>query len=76
MVTKRTTVLLDRPECASSSLDVEEALRGIPGVLRAYVNPMTEAAYIEYDAGRCAETDFARVLESHGLAAKWARPPP
>ena len=31
------------------ALSVQQVLQGSPGVIRAYVNPATEMAYIEYD---------------------------
>lgn len=67
MTRKTTTVMLENAECAASSAHtVERALRDVPGVLRAYVNPATEAAYVEYDADRCNETDLAIAVQSLG----------
>ena len=70
MTRKTTTVMLDDATCgAGSAHTVEKALRDVPGVLRAYVNPATEVAYVEYDADRCAEDDLAKAVESTGVHA-------
>jgi len=48
---------------------VERELAAIDGVLRAYVNPVTETAYVDYDV---AETDawlLARAIERAGYHA-------
>ena len=79
MTRKTTTVILENAECAGGSAHtVEKALREVPGVLRAYVNPATEAAYVEYDAERCSEADLEVAVESvgvHALRPAAARPP-
>ena len=63
-------MLLSDLECAGSSArTVEAALREVPGVSRAYVNPATEAAYVEYDAEQCTETDLVTAVESVGVHA-------
>ena len=70
MTRKTTTVMLENAECAGGSAHtVEKAIREVPGVLRAYVNPATEVAYIEYDADRCKEADLAGAVESVGAHA-------
>ena len=52
-----------RGESAST---VERALRQMPGVVRAYVNPATEMAYVEYDPARTDQHDVERVIGSLG----------
>ncbi|MEP7378101.1 MAG: heavy metal-associated domain-containing protein [Chloroflexota bacterium] len=37
-------------DCPAVAITVERALAGIDGVLRAYVNPATQTAYVDYDA--------------------------
>ena len=70
MTRRTTTVMLEDARCvADSTQTVEKVLRDVPGVLRAYANPATEAAYVEYDAERCEEADLVRALESLGLRA-------
>jgi len=44
-------------------------LQEVPGVLRAYVNPVTEAAYVEYDADHCSEADLERAVEAVNVHA-------
>ena len=76
MTRKTTTVMLDSAGCGDSSAHViEKALREVPGVLRAYVNPATEAAYVDYDADRCAEKDLERAIESVGVHTFHVEPP-
>jgi cation transport ATPase len=68
MTRKTTTVMLESAECAAGSVHtVETVLLEVPGVSRAYVNPVTEAAYVEYDADRCSEADLERAIESIGV---------
>lgn len=68
MTRKTTTVMLDRAECSGEAGHrIENVLRNVPGVLRAYVNPATEAAYIEYDADRCITYDLEVAMESINL---------
>lgn len=65
-----TTMWLDDLGCAGGSAHtLERVLSRLPGVIRAYVNPVTETAYIEFDADRCAENDFTRAAESLGVHA-------
>ena len=55
---------------------VERLLRGVPGVTRVYVNPVTEMAYVEYDGERCDERQLTAALERSGYddaAARRAR---
>lgn len=47
----------------------EGALADVPGVIRAYVNPATEMAYVEYDADRVAPRALVAAIERVGLRA-------
>lgn len=68
MTRKTMTVMLENGAWPSNSPHtVEKALGQVPGVLRAYVNPITEAAYVEYDANRCSEADLTGAVESAGI---------
>lgn len=49
------------------ALTAERALARVPGVVRAYVNPATEMAYVEYDPATTRTTELARAVESVGL---------
>jgi copper chaperone CopZ len=68
MTRKTTTVMLENAACGGGSArTVEKALLELPGVSRAYVNPATEAAYVEYDSDRCNEDALAGAVESVGV---------
>lgn len=45
---------------------IERELAATEGVLRAYVNPATETAYVEYDAGEVDPWTLARAVERAG----------
>ena len=68
MTRKSATVLLADMKCAGGTAHtVEAALLHVHGVSRAYVNPATEAAYVEYDAEQCTEADLITAVESVGV---------
>ena len=69
-----TTLLLEDLGCAGGSAhSLETVLMRLPGVLRAYVNPVTESAYVEYDSDRCTERELAHAAEALGVHAVPAR---
>lgn len=45
---------------------VERELARQPGVVRVYVNPLTEMAYVEYDASRCSLADLTATIRRAG----------
>jgi Cu+-exporting ATPase len=45
---------------------IERELVATDGVLRAYVNPATETAYIDYDEGETDPCSLARAIERAG----------
>ena len=45
---------------------IERELASTDGVLRAYVNPVTETAYIDYDAAETDPSLLARAIEKAG----------
>ena len=49
------------------TLAVERALNKVPGVKRAYVNPLTEMAYIQYDPALTGPERLAAVIEGIGF---------
>ena len=51
------------------ALTAERALAKVVGVERAYVNPLTEMAYIVYDATVTRSAQFAAAIEGVGLRA-------
>jgi len=50
----------------SGASTIERELVATNGVLRAYVNPATETAYIDYDAGEIDSWALARAVERAG----------
>jgi Cu+-exporting ATPase len=52
--------------CGGGALTVEAALSQAPGVIRAYVNPATEMAYVEYDPDVVGLEGLKRAIESVG----------
>jgi copper chaperone CopZ len=68
MTRRTTTLMLENAYCLGGSAQtLEHALREVPGVRRAYVNPVTEAAYVEFDADQCTDADLIRAVESVGV---------
>jgi cation transport ATPase len=49
------------------ALTAERALARVPGVQRAYVNPLTEMAYVEYDPAITQPAQLTAVVEGVGL---------
>ena len=49
------------------ALTAERALARTPGVLRAYVNPATEMAYVEFDYSTTTTKELARAVADAGL---------
>lgn len=52
---------------------IERILRPVPGVMRSYVNPVTEMAYVEYDRERCDERQLTLELERAGYGGAVAQ---
>jgi copper chaperone CopZ len=68
--TQRVTVPIFDLACGEGgALTVERALARTPGVLRAYVNPATEMAYIEYDPAVCSVATLVAAVRSRGFRA-------
>ena len=79
MTRRTTTLMLENAYCLGGSAQtLEQALREVPGVRRAYVNPVTEAAYVDFDADQCTDADLIRVVESLGIKVgrRHSRPDP
>ena len=51
---------------------IERELAGQPGVLRAYVNPATEYAYIDYDPAKTNPRRLAQAIEQTGYRVGYA----
>lgn len=70
MKTQRVTLPIDDLGCSSDAPGVERTLVRTRGVVRAYVNPATEMAYVEYDPDLVDPDEISRALrESSGGAA-------
>ena len=80
MITRKaTTLILEGAEGVATSQNIEQVLGDVPGVLHAYADPVTVAAYIEYDghvqynvyveydADRCGKADLTSAVESLGV---------
>lgn len=48
------------------AVTVEKAVRRVAGVVAAYVNPATEAAYVDYDPALCNPDDVCDAVEAAG----------
>lgn len=48
---------------------IERALAATDGVLRVYVNPATETAYVDYDPAEVDPWELARAVERAGYRA-------
>ncbi len=52
------------------SLAVEQVIMQVEGVRTAYVNPVTEMAYVEYDPLRCTPEQLTAAVEQSGFRAE------
>ena len=48
-------------------LHAEQAIAHLPGVIRAYVNPLTEMAYVEIDPTTASEDQIVAAVAHLGL---------
>jgi copper chaperone CopZ len=58
------------------ALPIERALTQVPGVGRAYVNPDTEMAYVEYDPGESTPAQLIAAVAQVGFRAGTLPPHP
>lgn len=56
--------------CAAAAPAIEQALRDVPGVTVVYVNPVTEMAYVQFDAEQCGEPELRATLERAGYGRR------
>lgn len=62
-----TTLPLTDLACGGGgALTIEHELSRVPGVARVYVNPLTEMAYVEYDATVCDVPALTAAVERAG----------
>ena len=70
MTTERATLAIYGLTCGGGgALLAERALAREPGVVRAYVNPSTEMAYVEYDPERVSADQLVAAVAHVGLRA-------
>jgi copper chaperone CopZ len=68
MTTERIIVPITDLGCwGSGALVVERALASAPGVVRVYVNPATEMAYVEYDPVVTGAQQLAEAVRRAGF---------
>ncbi len=66
--TSRTTIPVFGLTCGGGgALTAERALARVRGVVRAYVNPATEMAYVQFDSAICGEQQLLQALRDHGF---------
>lgn len=65
---ERLTLPIEGLSCGGGgALSVERAIQRLAGVIRVYVNPVTEAAYVEYDPIRCHPDEIETAVEHTGF---------
>lgn len=70
MATQRVTLPIYGLGCGGGgALTVEQILARTTGVLRAYVNPLTEMAYVEYDTALVCADRLAEAVHRAGFRA-------
>lgn len=68
--TRRATIPIYGFGCGGGgALTIERALEKVPGVVRAYVNPATEMAYVEYDPDLAEAARLTAAVERVGFRA-------
>jgi cation transport ATPase len=67
MTAQRITLPIYNLGCGGGeAVGIEQALAQAPGVVYAYVNPLTEMAYVEFDPTRTTFIQLAAVIERSG----------
>jgi copper chaperone CopZ len=70
MIAQRLTLaILDCPTQDEATADLTQALEGVPGVIRAYVNPSTEMAYVQADPSLVDAEVLVRAVGRAGCRA-------
>jgi copper chaperone CopZ len=65
---QRLTFEIDGLTCGcSGALTAEQALARLPGVIRVYVNPLTEMASVEIDPDAASEEQLVDAVADLGL---------
>jgi len=58
------------------ALTVERVLTRLDGVLRVYVNPAMEVAYVDYDPGHITDDEIAKTIRELGYETALPRRSP
>ncbi|HNX81769.1 MAG TPA: heavy metal translocating P-type ATPase [Candidatus Omnitrophota bacterium] len=66
---KKITLSITGMHCATCALNIESALRKVPGVVNARVNIAIEKAYIEFEPDTLSPQDLLIVIEKTGFKA-------
>jgi cation transport ATPase len=70
----KTLLFVNGLGCGGGSARTAEAvLRAIPGVRRAYVNSLTETAYVEHNPAACRPEQLEARLRAAGFGAVHSR---
>ena len=70
MTRERSTLPIYNLGCGGGgALAIERALTKVPGVVQAYVNPLTEMAYVVYDPAQTSTDQLTRVIDQLGYGA-------
>lgn len=69
MIERVTLTISDLGYEGGGALTVERAIARLKGVVRAYVNPATETAYIAYDPSLVCQSDLVKAVERAGFGA-------
>jgi copper chaperone CopZ len=68
MTSERLSAPVNDFECGGGAeRSIERALAHVPGVTRAYINPATGTAYVEYDVAQCDAEQLITAIESAGF---------
>lgn len=68
MTAKHITIGILGLSCGGGGVTaIEHALSRLPGVRRAYVNPLTEMAYVEYEPERTTVEQLVAAVERAGF---------
>lgn len=75
MTTQRITLPIYNLGCGGGgTLSIERALAKVPGVAYAYVNPLTEMAYIEFDPALANPEQLVAVIDHLGYGVPRVAP--
>lgn len=69
--TDRITMPIEGLSCGGGgALTVERAIARVPGVIRVYVNPLTEMAYVEFDNTLCSRDELLAAIMLVGFGSR------